>query len=137
MEGFMHTQQHASTDAVRERTFPCTPDQVRAARRWAAAVYSEAGADSDMSEACCLLVSEVATNSVLHAGGDSFRVRIHRADLRVEVWDSSRRMPQRRVTGADSESGRGLELLDLLAPGFAVVCEEGGKSVCFRPKVSF
>ncbi|MFE4527129.1 ATP-binding protein [Streptomyces anulatus] len=130
----MHTQQHVSTDAVQEKAFACTPDQVGAARRWAATVYAEAGADSDMAETCRLLVSEVATNAVLHAGGEFFRVRIHRQDLRVEVWDSSSQLPRRRVVGAHSESGRGLELLDLLAPGFDVMCEASGKTVRFQPK---
>lgn len=132
----MHTEQHASAETVLERAFSCTPDQVGPARRWAASVYDEAGADSDLSETCRLLVSEVATNAVLHAGGDEFWVRIYVPDLLVEVLDSSRELPQRRVAGESSEDGRGLELLGLFAPGFDVVLNERGKGVRFQPKSS-
>lgn len=131
----MRTERHASNTEVLERSFSCSPDQVGQARRWAASVYAEAGADPDTSDTCCLLVSEVATNAVVHAGGDRFWVRIHRADLRVEVWDSSYKMPCRLPSDEDSEGGRGLELLDALAPGFEVVLGRLGKGVCFQPKV--
>lgn len=130
----MHTDQHAKSDRVRERTFPCTPDQVGQARRWAASVYADAGADPDVP---VLLVSEVATNCVLHAGGGCFKVRIDVCELWIEVWDESYVLPHRRVADETSESGRGLELLAMLAEGYEFVLGTAGKAVCFQPKAAF
>lgn len=132
----MHTEQHASTDAVLERTFSCALDQVRVARRWAADVYAGAGAGPDATDICSLLVSEVVTNAVVHAGGDQFLVRIRQADLRIEVWDGSPELPKRQTAGPTSESGRGMELLELLAPGYEVVRGRRGKGVCFSPTIA-
>ncbi len=82
---------------------------------------------------CELLVSEVATNSVKYAEGPEFEVRV-RSDLWIEVWDASPREPQRRVAHEQSVGGRGLELLELLAPGYTVESGPNGKTVCFSPK---
>ncbi|MFC9505431.1 ATP-binding protein [Streptomyces sp. NPDC057002] len=132
LEVAMHTDQHAVTDRVAERVFPRAPEQVGRARRWAASVYADAGADPD---ACYLLVSEVATNAVIHATGADFTVRIHQDELWIELWDGSPVEPQRRQARPDSEGGRGLELLDLMAPGYEVVLGTTGKCVCFQPKL--
>jgi hypothetical protein len=48
-----------------ERTFPAEP--ISEARRLAAETFRSWGMDSGQSELACLLVSEVATNAVLHA----------------------------------------------------------------------
>jgi serine/threonine-protein kinase RsbW len=48
---------------VRGRVFPGEPCQVGDARRWAAALLSQAGADADIAE---LLTSELFTNAILH-----------------------------------------------------------------------
>lgn len=120
----------AEPEWVVERAFRRTPDQVGPARRWAASVYADAGADP---EACRLLVSEAATNAVVHASGDSFRVRIHTKELWVEVWDDSPALPRREVAGEDSEGGRGLELMELLAPGYQVAIAGQGKALRFQP----
>jgi anti-sigma regulatory factor (Ser/Thr protein kinase) len=129
----MHTEQHASTVGVVERTFPCAPEQVRRARRWAAWVYEEAGADPDD---IYLLVSELATNAVVHAG-TAFVVRIHSDELWVEVCDWSDAMPRFEDPTAESESGRGLELLAVMAEEVAVEALPTGKLVCFRPKIAY
>ncbi|MCP9986808.1 MULTISPECIES: ATP-binding protein [Streptomyces] len=131
----MHTERHAYAGEMRERVFACSPDQVGPARRWAAAVYAEAGVTPETVEVCCLLVSEVTTNAVVHAGGGEFRVRIHERDLWIEVWDQAPyTLPRHRAADEGAEHGRGLELLDLLAPGYEVVLGCAGKAVRFRPK---
>lgn len=134
----MHTEQHARTDLVVEESFPCTPDQVSPARRWAARVYAEAGVDPDV---CRLLVSEAATNAILHSGSSKFQVRIHTTELWVEVCDETPALPQHRPTTEEladgtlepSENGRGLELLSRFAPGWEVRLRNGGKAVRFQP----
>jgi serine phosphatase RsbU (regulator of sigma subunit) len=50
-----------------ERTFPAEPIMVSEARRLAAQTFRSWGMDTGQSELACLLVSEVATNAVLHA----------------------------------------------------------------------
>ncbi len=134
----MHTDQHASTTGVSERFFPCAPEQVAEARTWAAETYDAAGVDPEVSEVCRLLVSELATNSVVHAR-TAFTVRIHKTELWVEVCDHSCALPQRRDEPCPltSEGGRGLELLTLLAEEYDFVRRPTGKVVCFRPKIAF
>jgi serine phosphatase RsbU (regulator of sigma subunit) len=50
-----------------ERTFPAEPIMVSEARRLAAQTFGSWGMDTEQTELACLLVSEVATNAVLHA----------------------------------------------------------------------
>ncbi|WP_326745326.1 ATP-binding protein [Streptomyces sp. NBC_01760] len=113
--------------------FACRPDTVAEARSWATKLYALAG--GAVPDACELLVSEVATNAVLHAGGPEYTVSVLN-DLSIAVWDHSSAMPQRRVTDEESTCGRGLALLELLAPGYTVSPNEelGGKIVRFMPK---
>lgn len=137
----MHTEQHACTDQVVEESFPCTPDQVGPARRWAAQVYADAGFDPDV---CRLLVSEAATNAILHSGSSKFQVRIHLVELWVEVCDETPALPQHRPTNEEladgteepSENGRGLPLLSAFAPGWQVRMRNGGKAIRFQPLLS-
>ncbi|MFJ2439314.1 ATP-binding protein [Streptomyces sp. NPDC087658] len=71
-----------------------------------------------------LLVGEAVTNAVLHAGGGWFDLICHApydGAVQVEVHDRSEVVPERRRHGVWDQYGRGLELLDLLAPGWAVV----------------
>lgn len=129
----MKTKRHVPTsDALlADRTFASTPEAVGIARRWAKEVFSSAGAEwADVGE---LLVSEVATNAVQHTDSPWFRVRIL-SSLHVEIWDGSYEMPHRRQAAPESEGGRGLELLDLLSPGYQVVLGGEGKKVCFQPQ---
>lgn len=127
----MHTGQHACEGPVEERTFSCTRQAVGLARRWASEVYAEVGGDP---EACALAVSEVVTNAVVHTGSSRFGVRIERDSLRIHVWDESPALPRRRQVDDESEGGRGLEILDMLAPGYEVHRWPPGKCVCFQPK---
>src|SRR3984885_68235 len=53
--------------ASRERNFPAEPIRVSEARRLAHQTFTSWGMDSDQADLACLLVSEVATNVVLHA----------------------------------------------------------------------
>lgn len=114
-----------------ERSFACVPESVAAARRWAKTLYASAqGADPD---ACELLVSEVATNAVQHTAGAEFKVRIF-ASCWIEIWDGSYTVPQRRQATEESTGGRGLEIMELLAPGYEIVLGRHGKAVRFLPK---
>ncbi|MGY3682034.1 ATP-binding protein [Streptomyces sp. TE33382] len=131
----MLTDQHhgppATTNFVARATFASRADSVAAARAWALSVYVKDGGQSP--DACELLVSEVATNAVAHAGGTTFTVRVLPGGW-VEVEDSSPALPIRRRAEANDTGGRGLEILELLAPGYKVAAGREGKVVRFRPQ---
>ncbi|MDX3851701.1 ATP-binding protein [Streptomyces sp. AK02-01A] len=81
-----------------------------------------------------LLVSETATNAVLHAGGGGFDLICHSpmgGSIQIELHDRSRIEPLRRPHTVWDSHGRGLELLDLLAPGWSVVSTLTGKGLIF------
>jgi serine/threonine-protein kinase RsbW len=101
------------------RRFAGTRDQVAAARGFVAALL---GSGSDLGETARLLVSEAATNALLHsasgeAGGNfEVRCRVARERLRVEVHDGGApQSPRRRIHQLDALTGRGLELVDALS----------------------
>ncbi|MEV7902145.1 ATP-binding protein [Streptomyces anulatus] len=106
-------------------------ESVLCARSWATEVYSANGGPEP--DICELLVSEVATNAVLHGEGSEYRVTVW-GDHSIEVWDASPKEPQRRYADEEETCGRGLELLEALAPNYTVSAEVGGKSVRFTPK---
>ncbi len=69
-----------------------------------------------LSDTATLLVSELATNVVLHAG-TTFLVQAEQSGetLRISVFDLSSAGPNRREQSLQAGSGRGLALMDVLA----------------------
>jgi anti-sigma regulatory factor (Ser/Thr protein kinase) len=123
------------------RTFAPNPSEVFAARHFVACVLERWGMDS---EDLPLLVSELATNAVLHARSD-FEVTVIRSRqrVRVEVFDQNTRLPSFAVAPTDAYSGRGLMLLRGLSTNWGVEPHSGvGKTIWFelatprRPKKS-
>ncbi len=96
-----------------ELRLPPTTDSVPVARRFARDQLRESGCDVDTA---LLLVSEIVTNSVLHARSE---VLLAVADLgasaRVGVTDASPTPPRLHTFAVESATGRGLRLLDQLA----------------------
>ncbi|MBB5123089.1 ATP-binding protein [Streptomyces eurocidicus] len=113
------------------REFPGLPQSVREARRFVANLCATVGYPLEPVD---LLISEVATNALIHGGG-GFAVRCFRMKdrFRVEVDDRSYRIPYLRHPGADEVHGRGVRLLDKLAEWGAVL-RKGGKTVYFEPR---
>ncbi|MDP8936309.1 MAG: PAS domain S-box protein [Actinomycetota bacterium] len=80
-----------------------------------------------------LLVSEVVTNSVLHAGTEiRLSCQSRRTGIRVEVFDRSPLLPGIRHYDAEATTGRGLALLSALAASWGVDCEDDGKTLWFE-----
>jgi hypothetical protein len=75
----------------------------------------------------------VITNAVQHTIGD-VRVRITAGEqLRIEVHDSSERHPDKRPMDLDSEVGRGLHIVEVLAGRWGYeLLPTGGKIVWFE-----
>jgi anti-sigma regulatory factor (Ser/Thr protein kinase) len=110
--------------------FDGVPESVRRARRVVTEAVADAGPAGDDA---VLLLSELATNAVIHAGSP-FRVVVRRRDdrLRVEVADRSRAAARRQRFSSTSGTGRGLALVDDLADRWGVEERDDGKSVWFE-----
>ena len=96
----------------------------------------QSGPARDVSK---LLVSEAATNALLHSGsgvdGGSFAVAYAISDhlLRVEVHDGGGPAgPRRRVHDLESMTGRGLDLFDALSDRWGVDGSPDGWTVWFE-----
>lgn len=81
-----------------------------------------------------LLTSELVTNAVVHAGSDvDVVVRLTGAIARVEVTDRSDLAPAPRHSSVDSDTGRGLALVQALARRWGTSRQPGGgKTVWFE-----
>jgi DNA-binding NarL/FixJ family response regulator len=104
-----------------------------AARRFVDEVLSRWRCDSLLDDVQ-LLVSELVTNAVVHAGSEvEVAVRLLADAVRIEVID---RAPTMRLRPSDppqdAESGRGLLLVETLATAWGVEPVEGGKAVWFE-----
>ncbi|MBB1253901.1 ATP-binding protein [Streptomyces alkaliterrae] len=113
------------------------PMEVGRARRWARSRLAGCGisADGPLGETLILLISELVTNAVVHAGCPSvLRMllparQVEGCAVRVEVADGSNRAPCRRHAGGDDTGGRGLELVDGLADRWGWDCDAQGKRI--------
>lgn len=103
-----------------------------AARRLVA--DSLAGLDQEpLVDVTLLLLSEVVTNAVLHAGTPiDLSLEADNAHVRVEVVDESPHLPSPRGYGEDATTGRGLALVESLASAYGVERRPPGKVVWFE-----
>lgn len=113
------------------RAFPAEPASVPAARRFLRQLLADRGGD-EWSDEAQLALSEIATNAVLHAH-TAFEVTVQTAPygLYVQVWDDDATPPARRVSDADSTTGRGLELVAAVATAYGVQVVGPSKVVWF------
>ena len=114
------------------RTFPPRPSSVGEARRMIRGGLLHAGRD-DLVETAELLVSEIVTNALVHAG-TPIVVAFSFPDgvLRVEVSDGSPHAPSPRAYGPSAGTGRGLMLLEDMVADWGVVPAPTGKTVWFQ-----
>jgi len=105
----------------------------RAARRFVTQALTDLG-DDDLTDTVTLLVSELVTNAVLHAGSDvEVAVRLTADTARIEVTDASAEAVAPRDAASDESSGRGLALVGSLARRWGVrPATGGGKTVWFE-----
>lgn len=85
-----------------------------------------------LADTAALLVSEVVSNSVLHARTEIV-VMATAVDgaLEVRVSDLSAVAPVQRRHSSDATTGRGIQLLDSLAQEWEVLRHDGGKTLRF------
>ncbi|UTI66113.1 ATP-binding protein [Paraconexibacter antarcticus] len=103
--------------------FPPVADSVGVARRWAVATL---GLDGRAAEDVGILVSELVTNSVLHAGlVDDARIvvevgRAARGGCRIVVCDDGGRFRLKSAAAARRQGGRGLKIVAALSTDWGV-----------------
>lgn len=106
---------------------PRTSTSPRVARRFVAGLLG----DDSRADDAALLVSELVTNAIQHAGSDAeIAVELDGRRLRVEVTDASPARPALREPTATG--GRGLRLVEALADRWGVTTRRGGKVVWFE-----
>jgi anti-sigma regulatory factor (Ser/Thr protein kinase) len=115
------------TQYVRRR-FTGSPDQVREARQFFLdAVAGRLG--EPLRDEVVLVVSELASNAVQHAGTDFEVVVETDGHVRIEVEDESIEGLVRRATSAGATSGRGLPILDAVCDDWGIHVTNGHKCV--------
>jgi hypothetical protein len=121
---------HAVVDVATAR-FRAGADAPFAARRFVAGLlgcrpYDDRAPVDDAQ----LVVSELATDSVVHAGSPfSVSVRYDGAAIRISVHDWNPTLPVLRHGGPAARSGRGLHLVGALARAWGVEPSADGKTV--------
>lgn len=111
---------------------PRDPSSPKRARRFVRWLLQEWGYDTDLTEDAALLVTELVTNAIIHArtevvltvsrrdGGLDFAVTDHgEGTIRLESPDPT------------AVTGRGIFLLERLAPGWEVETDGATKTVHF------
>lgn len=112
---------------------PATPVAAAQARK----EVSDAIAAWDLAidrDAAVLLTSELVANAVLHDGGGTILLTISccHCQLRVDVHDTSPTLPvPKQSAPLDSETGRGLLLVDSIADQWGYYRTPEGKAVFF------
>ena len=108
------------------------PQSVKQAREFVTLVFGAWGLEDYPAR---MVISELVTNAVRHGSseGDQVIVRAYRREDGVpvvEAWDRSDSLPVVREVGLDSESGRGLQHMEVLVRSWGTrALDEGGKVV--------
>ena len=127
------TEQLLLTTRPMQRAFPGRADQIAPARDFTKRVLGPCR----VTDEAVLLVSELATNALEHtstADGGQFRVMICRNAtwLLIGVSDNgSAKTPEPGPLDPESETGRGLGLVELIADRWGYCGGEHGRTVWF------
>lgn len=125
------SRSHVRARSAFEEQLPPQPTSVARARRLTRDLLTEAERE-DLVEAATLLVSEIVTNAILHAGtAIDLRASLTSEGLRVEVGDGSAHLPTPRRYGPTAGTGRGMMLLEQLVEDWGAERRADGKTVWF------
>ncbi len=110
-------------------TFPPATASAREARRLARERLRELGADGSAPD-CLMVVSELVTNAITHGSGP-VRLELEAGEgvVRVEVSDAGSSPPRQLPEDPDAVSGRGLRIVEAIAPRWGVRADDRGKTV--------
>ncbi len=122
---------HSAADSFDHTLLP-QPSSVAAARGLVRDLLTVAGRN-DLLDDALLVVSEVVTNALIHAGSPiRVRGRLQADVIRVQVSDASPHSPARRDYASTSGTGRGLALMTEIVNDWGVAKDEIGKTVWFE-----
>lgn len=114
------------------RSLPGEPASARASRQALVAAL-EGWASDEITDAAELLVSEVVTNVVRHAGTDlDVGIAIGPTTVRVEITDRNPELPVMRSPEPTDVGGRGMRIVAELASRWGIDARRSGKSVWFE-----
>lgn len=113
-----------------EVTLPANVSSVPTARHFVESILAGWGL-TELGWTATLVVSELAANAALHARGDHFSVSVstNGDGIRLELHDTSVRLPQQRSYSREATTGRGLRLVSDLAHEWGVQPTADGKIV--------
>lgn len=117
------------------QTFDHTTESVSQARRFVTRAIE--GAAPEVIESVVLMASELASNCIRHTNSQ-FEVTVTRtgSEIRVAATDQGGGEPAVRHPGPSDPSGRGLQIVDLLAADWGVErLPKRGKTVWFTVQV--
>ncbi|MGD9754787.1 MAG: ATP-binding protein [Acidimicrobiia bacterium] len=117
------------TQSLRQRwRFPATTASVASARNAVAGLVAEH--HPTLADDVRIVVSELASNAVLHAGTPyDVLAQVAGDRVRVEVADAAPALPAVRYPALEATSGRGLHLITALCERWGVEQRGGGKVV--------
>jgi anti-sigma regulatory factor (Ser/Thr protein kinase) len=119
-----HLQTHLELAAL-TTAVPCARLHTRSiAREW--------GLSADHGATAELIVSELVTNSIKASEGlESPVIRLWLLSdeqwIRIQVWDQNDELPEHGDAGPDSDSGRGLMIIDAISADWGAYREADGK----------
>ena len=118
------------TEIIERLRLPPEPSSAGAARRFVAAAV---GAGDEVADIAVLLVSELASNAVVHAQ-TAFEVVVYvdAGRVRVEVSDANPNMPSLKTYVRESITGRGLHMVAASADHWGFDALPDGKVVWFE-----
>ena len=105
-----------------------TPSSVRASRHLVAELIGVV--DDDVVERAMLCTSELVTNAIEHAEPPAgIRIAVDDQRIRIEVDDSTERLPSLRHPDETSIRGRGMLIVQRCSDSWGIVSRPGGKTV--------
>ena len=100
------------------------------ARRLVETQLREWGMSDEVVDEMVLMASELVTNAFMHGRPPiDLRLRRSRNEIVLEVQDRGTFKPRRRRAEEDDESGRGLQIVSMLADSWGSRATGSGKSV--------
>jgi anti-sigma regulatory factor (Ser/Thr protein kinase) len=125
-----HAVQEESLGSRIERVLPPAESAAGAARGFVRTTLTEWGCP-ELIEDAVLIAAELFNNSLMHAPSTHYVLALDRAEdaLRIEMWDSSDRRPEKRQPADGAETGRGLHLIEALSTAWGSRVAASGKCV--------
>lgn len=113
-----------------ERVLPPQRSAAGAARTFAKATLAGWGLPG-LADDAALITTELFGNALRHAPSLQYVLVIDRngGKPRIEMWDSSERIPEKQNLGIEAETGRGLHLIEVISSSWGYRRAASGKCV--------